>query len=226
MTEQERDFKGVWITKEVWLDRRLNALDKIILAEIDSLDKGDDGCWASNQYIAEFCQCSVTKVSTSITKLIEYGYLYVISFDGRTRKLKSRLSKFEMQTIKNSEADYQKLKETNITNKTNTNTKYIKDIVEYLNKKAEKHYRGNNDNTARHINARLNEGYTLDDFFTVIDKKVAEWKGTEMDKYIRPETLFGTKFESYLNAKTPKYRRGANGVLLGDRKSTDLDDIL
>ena len=53
----DRDFKGIWIPKEIWLDERLNALDKIILAEINSLD-GEDGCYASNQYLAEFCQCS------------------------------------------------------------------------------------------------------------------------------------------------------------------------
>lgn len=109
-----RDFKGIWIPKEIWLDMRLNALDKIILAEVDSLDKGEEGCYASNQYIAEFCQCSVTKVSTSISKLTKLEYLYVKKFDGRKRVLKSRLSKFERQTFKKCKADYQNLKATNI----------------------------------------------------------------------------------------------------------------
>lgn len=117
-----RDFKGVWIPKAVWLDERLNALDKIILAEIDSLDRGELGCYASNKYIAQFCQCSETKVSTAISKLIEYGYLYVQSFDGRTRILKSSLSNFERQAFKNSKAAYQNLKESNINNNTETNT--------------------------------------------------------------------------------------------------------
>ena len=49
------------------------------------------------------------------------------------------------------------------------------------------------------INARLKEGFTVEDFKTVIDKKVDEWKGTELEQYLRPDTLFGTKFESYLN---------------------------
>lgn len=129
MTENNRDFKGVWIPKEVWLDTRLNALDKIILAEIDSLDMGEDGCWASNKYIADFCQCSETKVSTAISNLIAYGYLYVKSFDGRLRVLKSRLSNFERQTLKKCEADFQKLKQSNTKNKTNNKTKK-KDIGE------------------------------------------------------------------------------------------------
>lgn len=117
-----RDFKGVWIPKEIWLDKRLNALDKIILTEIDSLDQGEDGCFASNDYIAEFCQCSSTKVSTSITKLIEYGYIYVLKFDGRKRFLKSRLSNFERQDLKKCKADFKKLKDININNNTDNNT--------------------------------------------------------------------------------------------------------
>lgn len=125
MATENRDFKGVWIPKTVWCDTRLNALDKIILTEIDSLDMGEDGCWASNQYIADFCQCSVTKVSTAISKLIEYGYLSVKLFDGRQRILKSRLSNFERQTFKNSKADLQNLKESNTRN--NTSNKPLKD---------------------------------------------------------------------------------------------------
>ena len=121
MNEQQRDFKGVWIAKEIWLDRRLNALDKIILAEIDSLDDGVRGCFASNQYIAEFCQCSATKVSTSVSKLIGLGYLETQSFDGRTRILKSRLSNFERQAFKKSEAGFQDLKDINKDNNKNNN---------------------------------------------------------------------------------------------------------
>lgn len=113
----ERDFKGVWIPKEVWLDKRLSMLDKGILTEIDSLDMGENGCFASNEHLAEFCQCSVTKVSTSISHLIELGYVYVASFDGRKRFLKSRLSKIERQTFKNCEADFQNLKDSNTSNK-------------------------------------------------------------------------------------------------------------
>ena len=118
----ERDFKGVWIPKVVWLDSRLSSLDKVILTEIDSLDQGERGCYASNQHIADFCQCSITKVSTSVSKLIELGYLYVQKYDGRQRELKSRLSIFERQTIKNCKADSQKLKESNTGSKPSNNT--------------------------------------------------------------------------------------------------------
>ena len=119
---ENRDFKGVWIPKKVWLDTRLNALDKVILMEIDSLDQGEKGCYASNEHLAEFCQCSKTKVSTAISKLIECGYLYIQNFDGRKRELKSRVSNFERQNIKNCNADIQNLKESNTYRNTNNNT--------------------------------------------------------------------------------------------------------
>lgn len=119
---ENRDFKGVWIPRQVWLDTRLNALEKVILTEIDSLDQGEKGCYASNEHLAEFCQCSRTKVSTAIKKLIDCGYIYVQNFDGRKRELKSSLSNFEKQTFKKCEAAYQNLKESNIDNNTNNNT--------------------------------------------------------------------------------------------------------
>lgn len=119
---ESRDFKGVWIPKKVWLDTRLNALEKIILTEIYSLDNGEKGCYASNEHLAEFCQCSKTKVSTAIRKLIDCGYIYVQNFDGRKRELKSRLSNFERQNIKNCNADIQNLKESNTDNNTVNNT--------------------------------------------------------------------------------------------------------
>lgn len=90
-------------------------------------------------------------------------------------------------------------------NKLNNNLlEKIKEIIDYMNRKIGANYRYETNSTQKHITARLKEGYTLEDFQTVIDKKTAEWKGTDMEKYLRPETLFGTKFESYLNAKTSK----------------------
>lgn len=86
-------------------------------------------------------------------------------------------------------------------NNDNKNNIYI--IVDYLNEKAGTHFKPNTAKTKSLINARLKEGFTVEDFKTVIDKKVEEWKNdVQMSKYIRPETLFGTKFEGYLNAKS------------------------
>lgn len=84
------------------------------------------------------------------------------------------------------------------------NTQYIKEIEEvviHLNEKAGTKYKYNSKNTTKHIQARIREGYTLEDFKTVIDKKCSEWLNTDMEKYLCPETLFGSKFEKYLNQK-------------------------
>ena len=76
----------------------------------------------------------------------------------------------------------------------------VKEIVEYLNSAIGSHYKTNVDKTRSFIRARLREGFTVDDFKAVIDKKARAWLGNkDMQKYLRPETLFGTKFESYLN---------------------------
>ena len=109
----ERDFKGVWIPKEVWLDDRLSMLDKGILAEVDSLDMGENGCFASNEHLAEFCQCSERKITESVSKLINLGYVKLASFDGRKRFLRSCLAKTAEQSSKNCEADSQNLRHSN-----------------------------------------------------------------------------------------------------------------
>ena len=75
------------------------------------------------------------------------------------------------------------------------------EIIEYLNLKAQTRYRASTPKTKQLIRARLSEGFILDDFKIVIDNKCADWKGTEWEKFLRPETLFGTKFEGYLNAR-------------------------
>lgn len=96
--------------------------------------------------------------------------------------------------------------------------KIITEIIDYLNEKAHKNYKANSKTTKKHVNARLNEGYTLSDFKQVIDNRCATWLKTDMEQYLRPETLFGSKFENYLNAPAPK-RRGSDGRLLGEKSN-------
>lgn len=125
--ENNREFKGVWIPREIWLDTNLNMIEKGIFTEIDSLDNDEKGCFASNKYFADFCQCSETKVSTAISKLKQLGYVYEKSFDGRQRVLKSRLIKNENQPYKNLKAGLQNLQENNMSNNS-LNNKKINDI--------------------------------------------------------------------------------------------------
>ena len=75
-----------------------------------------------------------------------------------------------------------------------------KEVVDYLNNSAGTNYRASSKKTRELIKARINEGYTLEDFRVVIEKKTREWiNDNKMKAYLRPETLFGTKFEGYLN---------------------------
>lgn len=81
--------------------------------------------------------------------------------------------------------------------------KAANEIISCLNEKTKKHYKANTPKTVRLIRARLKEGFTVEDFKAVIEKKCDDWLGNEkMERYLRPETLFGTKFEGYLN-ETP-----------------------
>lgn len=117
---------------------------------------------------------------------------------------------------------------TNELNKKELSTKEIYNvIISYLNEKTGLKYRSTSKATQQHIHARLEEGFTVDDFKTVIDKKVATWKGTEYEQYLRPSTLFGTKFESYLNAPAPARKTfGATGVEITKPIVDDLAGIL
>lgn len=74
------------------------------------------------------------------------------------------------------------------------------EIIDRLNERTRSNYQASGKDTRKHIRARWSEGYRLEDFFKVIDVKVAEWRSTEFAKYLRPATLFGPKFESYLNS--------------------------
>jgi uncharacterized phage protein (TIGR02220 family)/predicted phage replisome organizer len=91
----------------------------------------------------------------------------------------------------------------------------FKEIIEYLNGKVNRQYR-NVEANKKLIRARFNEGYTLQDFKDVIDKKCIEWSNTEMSKYLRPQTLFGTKFDSYLNLEVKSKRNNYDAMIFDE----------
>lgn len=80
-----------------------------------------------------------------------------------------------------------------------------KEIISYLNKKTGAHYKPSSKTTQRLIRARWHDGFKVKDFKTVIDNKCFDWQGDKkMSKYLRPATLFGSKFEDYLNENNIK----------------------
>ena len=226
---QKRDFKGVWIPKEIWLSTDLKVMEKLILVEIDSLDN-EDGCFASNEHFSKFFSLSKNRCSEIIKSLEEKGY---IKIDYIYQEGSKAISRRVIRCVRNidggirnidnpirkTEEGYSENREDNNTSFNNTfsNTSNKKDIVEqssttplpyeeivqYLNQKTNKNFKHTSKVTQRHIRARLAEGFTVSDFKQVIDKKCSDWlRDQKMKEYLRPETLFGTKFESYLNSKT------------------------
>ena len=106
-----------------------------------------------------------------------------------------------------------------------------KEVIAYLNEKSGKAFKDKSKDTRAHIKARFAEGYTLEDFYKVIDNKVNDWKGTEMDDYLRPSTLFCSKFESYLNqnpkqAKTNQNQAKRTRFVNYEQREVDYDSMI
>ena len=89
-------------------------------------------------------------------------------------------------------------------------------IISLLNSICNKQYKTNTKKTRDLIKARLKEGFTIKDFEIVITKKHDEWQGTEFEKFLRPSTLFGTKFEEYLNQESSTVKKN---------KAAEMDDF-
>lgn len=134
------------------------------------------------------------------------------------RYVKLNIELLENQFLNNLIHNSQNFKELNLKNfQTNNNkinnnknnkeniikeSELIEKIIKYLNDKLHTNYRKDTKETVRVIKSDNKlEKYSYEDFVTVIDKKYNEWHGTEQEKYLRPSTLFGSKFEQYLNQK-------------------------
>lgn len=169
----------------------------------------------SAEKLASICGLSRNTVAESLKKLESTGELKIKASKQGTKITVVNYEKFQLLSG-NNEQVAQNLGNrlgNNMGNKVGNRlgtTKNIKkerskgiyiDIVQFLNEQTGQHYRPSGNKTKRLIDARMNEGYTVEDFKTVIRKKANEWNRTKMAHYLRPETLFGTKFESYLNQK-------------------------
>lgn len=135
---------------------------------------------------------------------------------GRPKKLTSGYENKKTSGYKNKKPNVNVNDNVNVNVNVNDNNIYIVEIIDYLNQKLGTKYKPNTPKTITCIKARLKEKYTIDDFKKVIDKKIKEWKDTEMEKYLRPETLFGTKFESYLNQKEYKTQYEKNKEMMNN----------
>ena len=251
MEEQQRQFKGIWIPKEIWLNKDLTFQEKIILVEIDSYDDGQVGCFATNKHFVNNFGINSSRISQIIQSLQRKNYI-TITYDFNGKEIIKRylhinrppyppkegmlktnigMLKNEMGVCQFDKGGYVKKLKDNNTNINNTNINNIyslenaeqipyKEIIDYLNLKISSNYKYTSQKTKDLIKARINNGFTIEDFKKVIDKKSQEWLGTDFEKFLRPETLFGNKFEGYLNQKI---KRGSSNVFL-DIMKNDYDN--
>lgn len=165
--------------------------------------------------LVAICKENETSIKSTLEELKQFGYLKVIkkmpneTSSGRIEyeyiiyEKKQDIEKQEVENLGVEVLGVENQGQLN-TNKLSTNelnTNNYKYIVDFLNSEANTNYRYTTNKTQSLIRARMKEGFTLEDFKQVISNKCNEWKGTDFEKYLRPETLFGTKFESYLNSK-------------------------
>lgn len=111
---QERDFKGIWIPREIWLASELTLLEKIFLVEIDSLDN-EQNCYASNAYFAEFFGISKGRCTQIIKSLEAKGFIQIQLIRDKkaikkrvirvVRKLNTPLSKTKYPYLENAEGN-------------------------------------------------------------------------------------------------------------------------
>ena len=208
------------------------ALDEMTLEEIDiwrllcrySNYDTDIAGYTINQLVVNSdkrLNLTTQKVRTILKKFEKEGYIKFLTSGSKgkesTLKLTIKQQLFNNNATNKSE-QLQRVEESDNSNLTtkqqqsnNTTKKKEKDnnniyslVIDYLNRKASTNYRASTKNTQGFINARVREGYTVEDFKKVIDSKSKEWLNTDFEKYLRPATLFGTKFENYLNEANKK----------------------
>ena len=135
---ENRDFKGVWIPKEIYLHKELSWSEKILLIEIDSLDNDEKkGCFASNKYLSEFIGISESSMANMISKLKAQKYIFQVFFDGRNRGLRLH---------KNMKADFTEPHQNEVCLHKNMNPELIKTLKQTTQKNEHSNTINNTDN--------------------------------------------------------------------------------
>jgi uncharacterized phage protein (TIGR02220 family) len=229
MSEDKKNYYAI-IPATVRYDKKLKANAKLLYGEITALCNERGYCWASNAYFANLYEVSNQAISSWIKLLEKQGYVK-IEYEFNNNQITRRKVSINTEGVsinvdrginKCLGGYQQKLKDNNTVNNTYNNTYNnlmsdknptareaekipYEEILSYLNEKTGTSYRHTTPKNRELIRARWKEGFCVDDFKKVVDNKVRDWKGdVAMKKYLRPITLFGTKFESYLNETAKK----------------------
>lgn len=207
-----------FVTIQGWMRTKLNLKGNELLAYavIYGFSQTDGAKFTgSRKYLAEWCGCSMATIDRTLNSLVDKGLISRTSY-----VTKHGYRAVEYAALQNdTQAPTDTQTHTEPTTEHNTTEPQplidepqapaqpkkpdpIEEVVNHLNRRAGTKYKPTTANTRKLVKARLKEGFTVDEFKTVIDNKCAEWgNNPEMAQYLRPETLFGSKFESYLNAK-------------------------
>nr|UWD63391.1 MAG: Replication initiator protein A (RepA) N-terminus [Bacteriophage sp.] len=210
-----------FVTIQGWMRTKLNLKGNELLAYavIYGFSQTDGAKFTgSRKYLAEWCGCSLATIDRTLNSLVDKGLISRTSYvtkhgyraveyaamgpthvdepptaEPRTADTDApRTPAIGPQPLLNEPQAPAQPKEPDPT----------EEIVAHLNRRAGTHYKATTANTRKLIKARLKEGFTIDEIKLVIDKKCAEWlNNPSMVEYLRPETLFGNKFEGYLNSK-------------------------
>ncbi len=234
MAKESKVSTDQYIVLQGWMisDLQLKGNELIIYACIHGFSQAENQVFSGGlQYLADWTNSTKQGVVKCLKSLVEKGFIvktdkvvngvkfceyYATKFNGVCNKVEQGMQQSLIPPIKQSLTN-----NIVIDNLLNNKEIYIA-VIDYLNSIAGTHYRANSKATQQHINARLAEGFTVEDFKRVVDNMWIAWKSTEWEQYMRPSTLFGSKFENYLNRKPQS--KGKNGMAVNSRPS-DLDGV-
>lgn len=211
-----------FVTIQGWMRTKLNLKGNELLAYavIYGFSQTDGAKFTgSRKYLAEWCGCSMSTIDRTLNSLVDKGLVsrtsYVTKHGYRDVEYAAigpthvdELPNAEPQTAAKDDPRTPTTEPQPLLNEPQApaqpkESDPTEEVVDHLNQRAGTHYKPTTANTRKLIKARLKEGFTVDEIKLVIDKKCADWlNNPAMVEYLRPETLFGNKFESYLNAKS------------------------
>jgi len=193
------------IPSDIFFDKNLSDKAKLLFGLVANFCNKYGKCFVSNKHLGETLDRSESTISRLVSELVDAGYLNsIVDKNDANKRTLTLYAKMSIPIRKNAYTYTQK-REDNNTIYNNTKLNIFKEIISYLNDKANTKFKDGNKANQRIISGRLDEGHTLEDFKTVIDNMVAKWKGTEWEQYLRPQTLFqASKFENYLNFTKPE----------------------
>ncbi len=194
--------------------RLCSSIEKLCIHHIDGYNENKHENNEKNKMVTLCRSCHIGQhkrnetIPNNILESIDYYDSYADSNElcnssvtiGNTEKEKEKEKELELEKELEKELKTSCRVSHNDAKEISLKNDIAKEVIDYLNMKINKNFKHTTKAYRSHINARLSEGCTVSDFISVIDTKVSEWQNdATMAKFIRPETLFGAKFESYLN---------------------------